>query len=111
MAHHSHEPEVIVAPPNKEKIMHLWKVAGILLVITIFEFIVAFTMHHGSMKTFIFVVMTIVKATYIVGEFMHLRHEVKVLIWAILFPVIFISWMIGALVFEGMKMSDINFLR
>jgi cytochrome c oxidase subunit 4 len=111
MAHHSHEQQVTVIPPNKEKIMHLWKVAGILLAITIVEFIVAFTMGHGSMKTFIFVVMTIVKAGYIVGEFMHLKYETKVLFWSILIPIIFIVWMLVAFVYEGMKMSDINFLH
>jgi cytochrome c oxidase subunit 4 len=110
MAHHPNEPQVVVLPPNKEKIAHLWKVAGILLVITIFEFIVAFTMNHGSMKTFIFVVMTIVKATYIVGEFMHLKYEAKVLIWSVLIPIIFIVWMLVAFVYEGMKMSEENFL-
>src|SRR5258706_6199997 len=85
MAHQSHEPQVVVLPPNKERIMQLWKVAGILLVVTVFEFIVAFTMSHGPLKTSIFVAMTIVKAVYIVGEFMHLRHEAKVLIWSILY--------------------------
>jgi len=80
MAHQSHEPQVVVLPPNKERIMQLWKVAGILLVVTVFEFIVAFTMSHGALKTSIFVAMTIVKAVYIVGEFMHLKHEAKVLI-------------------------------
>jgi len=111
MAHHSHEPQVVVLPPNKEKIAQLWKVAGILLVITIFEFIVAFTMHAGPSKTAIFVLMTIVKAFYIVGEFMHLKHEAKVLIWSILIPIVFIVWMLVAFVYEGMKMSDVNFLR
>ncbi len=111
MAHHSHEPEVVVLPPNKEKIRHLWKVAGILLMITIVEFIVAFSMGHSSLKTFFFVVMTIVKAGYIVGEFMHLRYEAKVLLWSILIPTIFIIWMLVAFVYEGMKLSDVNFLK
>jgi cytochrome c oxidase subunit IV len=34
MAHHSHEPQVIVLPPNKEKIKHLWKVALYMGIIT-----------------------------------------------------------------------------
>jgi len=110
MENHSNEPQVVVLPPNKEKIALLWRVAGILLVITIFEFIVAFTMGHGTLKTSIFVVMTIVKAFYIVGEFMHLKHEAKVLIWSVLIPVVFIVWMLVAFVYEGMKMSDVNFL-
>jgi cytochrome c oxidase subunit 4 len=111
MAHQSNEPQVVVLPPNKEKIRHLWKVAGILLLITIFEFIIAFSMPHGPAKTAIFVLMTIVKAGYIVGEFMHLKYEAKVLFWSILIPVLFIIWMLVAFVYEGLKLSDINFLR
>jgi cytochrome c oxidase subunit IV len=110
MAHHSHEPEVVVIPPNKEKIRQLWKVAFILLVITIFEFIIAFALGAGVLKTTIFVIMTIVKAAYIVGEFMHLRHEVKVLMWSIVLPMVFVVWMLVAFVYEGMKFSEINFL-
>ena len=111
MANHSHEPQVVVLPPDKEKIRHLWKVAAILLLVTIFEFIIAFSMPHGPAKTAIFVLMTIVKAAYIVGEFMHLRYEAKVLLWSILIPTIFIIWMLVAFVYEGIKLSDINFLR
>ena len=103
MAHHSHEPQVAVLPPDKEKIKKLWTVAAILGVITAFEFLIAFTMGHGPLKTSIFVVMTIVKAAYIVGEFMHLRHESKVLLWSILIPMGFVVWMLVAFVYEGMK--------
>lgn len=110
MAHHSHEPEVVVLPPDREKIKKLWKVAAILGVITAFEFLIAFVMPHGVGKTAIFVIMTIVKAGYIVGEFMHLRYEVKVLFWSILIPIVFIVWMLVAFVYEGMKISDINFI-
>ncbi len=111
MAHHSHEPEVQVLPPDTAKIRKLWTVALILLVITILEFIIAFAMPHGVVKTSIFVLMTIVKAAYIVGEFMHLRHEVKVLMWSIVLPMVFVIWMLVAFVYEGMKFSEINFLN
>ncbi|MFM6938896.1 MAG: cytochrome C oxidase subunit IV family protein, partial [Aquirufa sp.] len=49
----------------------------------------------------IFSGMTIVKAFYIVGEFMHLKHEVKSLIWMILIPTIFVVWLLTALIYEG----------
>jgi len=49
-----------------------------------------------------------VKAAYIVGEFMHLRHEAKMLIWSILIPMIFIVWLLIALVYEGMAISDLR---
>ena len=105
MAHH--EPEVIVLPPDKEKIKKLWRVAFILLVVTMVEFIIAFTLPHGPAKTFLFVILTIVKAGYIVGEFMHLRYEVKVLFWAVLVPMTFVVWMLVAFVYEGTKIITI----
>lgn len=105
MAHAENESHVTVLPPNKEKIKKLWTVAGILGLITAFEFLIAFTMHHGPLKTAIFIAMTIVKAAYIVGEFMHLRYEVKVLFWSILIPLIFIVWMLVAFIYEGIAIS------
>lgn len=110
MAHHSHEPEITVLPPDREKIKKLWTVALILGILTLVEFAIAFSLPHGVLKTSIFVAMTIVKAAYIVGEFMHLRYEVKVLFWSILIPIVFIVWMLVAFVYEGMKISDINFI-
>ena len=105
MAHQ--ETQVIVLPPNKEKIKKLWRVALILLVVTMFEFTIAFTLPHGPAKTFLFVILTIVKAGYIVGEFMHLRYEVKVLFWAVLIPMTFVIWMLVAFVYEGTKIITI----
>jgi cytochrome c oxidase subunit IV len=108
MAHHSHEPQVTVLPPNKEKIKKLWTVAAILGAVTLVEFVIAFTMSPGVAKTALFVILTIVKAGYIVGEFMHLKYEVKVLFWAILVPILFIIWMLVAFVYEGMNMPVFN---
>ena len=105
MAHAENESHVTVLPPDKAKIAHLWKTAGILGIITAIEFIIAFTMHHGPLRISIFVAMTIVKAAYIVGEFMHLRYEVKVLFWSILIPLIFIVWMLVAFIYEGLAIS------
>src|SRR5687768_14327804 len=111
MAHHEHStPQVTVLPPNKEKIRHLWRVAAILGVLTLIEFAVAFGVSHEykTLRVWIFIGMTIVKAWYIVGEFMHLKHEAKVLIWSILVPMIFVVWMLVAFVYEGMAISDIR---
>lgn len=97
------EPQVVVLPPDTAKIKKLWRVALILLIVTVIEFIIAFTLPHGPAKTFLFVLLTIVKAGYIVGEFMHLKYEVKVLFWAVLIPMIFVVWMLVAFVYEGTK--------
>lgn len=58
-------------------------------------------MTAGHLRVAIFVGMTLVKAFYIVAEFMHLKHEVKSLIWAIMLPIIFIIWLLLALMYEG----------
>ena len=108
MAHGEEHAQVTVVPPNKEKIKKLWTVAGILGIVTALEFLIAFTMNHGPLKTSIFIGMTIVKAAYIVGEFMHLRYEVKVLFWSILIPMIFVVWMLVAFVYEGIAISDVR---
>jgi cytochrome c oxidase subunit IV len=109
--HHEETRTVTVIPPDKEKIRKLWRVAGILALITGIEFAVAFLVPHEFQTTrvWLFIAMTIVKAAYIVGEFMHLRHEAKVLIWAILIPMIFVVWLLIALVYEGMAISDLRF--
>lgn len=92
-----------VIPADKAKIRKLIKVAVILFVVTILEFAVAFTFPHDwhTMKVAIFVGMTIIKAGYIVGEFMHLAHEVKSLMWSVILPMVFVLWLIVALVYEG----------
>lgn len=110
MAHsHSEETAVTVLPPDKERIKKLWTVAGILGVITAFEFAVAFLVPHEwkDIRVWTFILMTIVKAAYIVGEFMHLRHETKVLMWSILIPIVFIVWMLVAFVYEGMSIGTV----
>jgi cytochrome c oxidase subunit IV len=107
---HSEETVITVLPPDKEKIKKLWMVALILLVITVLEFTVAFTVPHEmkDLRVWTFILMTIVKAGYIVGEFMHLRHESKVLLWSILIPLVFIVWMLVAFVYEGMSIADVR---
>ena len=110
MAHHSNEPQVVVLPPNKGKIRHLWKVAAIMAIITLVEFAVAFGVPHEmkDLRVWTFVLMTIVKAAYIVGEFMHLRYETKLLFWSILIPIVFIIWAIVAFIYEGMALAPIR---
>ncbi|OIN58912.1 cytochrome C oxidase subunit IV family protein [Arsenicibacter rosenii] len=94
---HDHE-EVEIAPPQTKAI---WRTFYILGGITAFEFLIAFTLHASILKTSIFIGLTIVKAFYIVGEFMHLKHEVKSLIWAVLLPCMFVVWLLVALLIEG----------
>ncbi len=97
----AHDTTLTPEEASKKQIRTIWKVAGLLAVVTLIEFAIAFSPVNQTLKIFIFVGLTIVKAAYIVGEFMHLRHEVKFLIWSILLPMIFVCWLIVALIVEG----------
>lgn len=82
----------------------IWRTFWILLAITSLEFVIAFTIdadHYKWTKVGIFIILTLVKAYYIVANFMHLRHEVKSLIWTIILPCIFVLWLVVALIVEG----------
>lgn len=96
LIHETSEKEI--PAPNTGAI---WKTFWILLVLTGIEFVIAFTMPSSTLRVAIFSGMTIIKAFYIVGEFMHLKHEVKTLIWMVLIPTLFVVWLLTALMFEG----------
>ncbi|XOV95094.1 MAG: cytochrome C oxidase subunit IV family protein [Bacteroidota bacterium] len=99
--------QVEVQPVDKTKIRLFLKVTLILFVVTAFEFLIAFTMSAGPIKTFIFIALTIVKAFYIVGEFMHLSHERKSLIWSIMLPTMFIVFLIFILMYQGAAIYEL----
>jgi len=103
MDHSLHQTAVAptVLPRDKAKIAKIWKTALILTIVTSMEFTLAFTITRGSLLTIIFVSLTLVKAFYIVAEFMHLKYEVKILIWSIVLPLLFVIWLIVALLAEG----------
>jgi cytochrome c oxidase subunit IV len=49
----------------------------------------------------IYVSLTMVKAFFIVAEFMHLRHEIKNLILTIMIPLMLFVWFIIAFLADG----------
>jgi cytochrome c oxidase subunit IV len=96
-AHAAPAPGERLKPQTKE----IWQTFWILLVATTIEFIIAFTFAHGIVRVAIFLGLTVIKAFYIVGNFMHLRHEVKSLIWCIIIPTVFVMWAIVVFLAEG----------
>ncbi len=100
---------ITVLPINKKKVKQLVTVAVYLLIITSLEFVIAFTMESGPLRTSIFIGLTIFKAYYIVSEFMHLKYEVKMLIWAVMIPLMFIVWLIIALIYEGGAVYEVRY--
>ena len=94
-------------PADKDKIKKIWRVAFILAAVTIVEFIIAFTIDAGGFKTFVFIFLTIVKAFYIVAEFMHLGHEKKSLIYSVILPMLFVVFLIFILMYQGSAIFNV----
>lgn len=88
----------------------IWKVFFILLANIVVEFIVALAIPHNVLPTtprnLIYVVLTLVKAYYIVAFFMHLKFEKYALKLAILLSLIFIIYFIILMLTEGSYMHQ-----
>jgi cytochrome c oxidase subunit IV len=102
---------------NTESTWWIWKVFWILLIVTTVEVVLGIIKPAAlidndilgtSWLNMIFIILTIIKAAYIVMEFMHLGHEVGRLKWTILLPLLilipYLLWITlteGALMFAG----------
>lgn len=82
-------------------VKQIWTALGILALITVIEIALALTMQKGVALNTIFIVLTVVKAIYIVGTFMHLRYERPFLKYLILSPLILVAWFIVAMMVDG----------
>jgi len=84
----------------------IWRTFWILLVITCIELIIGMFIAPNFHKYKIFfnvlyIFLTLVKAFYIVAEFMHLRHELKNLIMTIVVPLFLFVWFVAAFLWDG----------
>ncbi len=94
------------ANDRQASIKSIWKTFWILLIVTMVEvglaFLHLYTGFPGKLLlNSIFIGLTIVKAFFIVAEFMHLGHEVRNLIMTILFPLLLFVWFIIAFLADG----------
>ncbi|WP_104384997.1 cytochrome C oxidase subunit IV family protein [Sphingobacterium sp. HMA12] len=86
----------------------IWKVFGVLLALTCLEFLIALGfVHHwqilakGTFVNALYIVLTLVKAYYIVAYFMHLKFEKSSFIVTVGIVFIFIIYFIILLLDEG----------
>ena len=83
----------------------IWRTFWILLGITIFEIVIALAhmqFHWPKLPVnSLFVILTIVKAFFIVAEFMHLGHEIRNLIMTVLMPLLLFVWFVIAFLADG----------
>ncbi len=84
----------------------IWKVTAILSIVTIIEVSLGVAIKHGDdwwpLVKFTFLALTLLKAGYIVLEFMHLGQERKNFKWMLFGPYfIFLSYLVFQLLTEA----------
>ena len=103
-AHHSEEQ-------GKKIRAKIWKVTALLTIITIIEVALGAIIKQGSgawpFVKWSFIIMTLLKAGYIVMVFMHLGDERKGLRSVILLPYfIFMAYLIFIVLYEGAAVGE-----
>ena len=110
----THSPEVSFhhAPAGDEQVKKIIRTTVILSVITLIELALGFGIYFihktpdysHSLVLFIkgvIVILSLAKAFYIVGVFMHLGDEVRNLIMTVVVPLMLFVWFIAAFLWEG----------
>lgn len=109
MEHNTQFSEITHHHAPSEGTARIWKTFWILLVITIIELALGFTMYlvpampdwlHLFVKGVI-CILSLAKAFYIVGIFMHLGDEIRNMIMTIVVPLMLFVWFIGAFLWDG----------
>src|SRR5690554_2267988 len=100
--HHSEEE-------GKKKRRKIWQVTLLLSVITLIEVLCGAFIKQGSPAWEVvkvsFIIMTVIKAYYIVYSFMHMGDENRLFKWMIIgIYIIFIIYMIWLIGYEGIEL-------
>jgi cytochrome c oxidase subunit IV len=92
-------------------VKEIWKVTWILTALTIVELAIGYFMYvgvFGEADSFmvhfmkgVIIILMLAKAFYIVGYFMHLKHEIRNLIMTIVVPLMLFVWFIIAFLADG----------
>jgi cytochrome c oxidase subunit IV len=114
-------PEISFAAPHKDgAVKRFMKVTWILSVITIIELILGFGLAkhwYGENHGFILFIkgaiciLSLAKAYYIVGVFMHLGDEIKNFRMTIVIPLCLFIWFIIAFIWDGSSWLNLRNTR
>ncbi|MEX0812422.1 MAG: cytochrome C oxidase subunit IV family protein [Chitinophagales bacterium] len=82
----------------------VWRSTWIMAVVTVLEVGMAIIWPEDWSRVvlnLLFIIMSSMKAFFIMGEFMHLKYETRALTLTILVPFLFLVWAIIAFMMEG----------
>jgi len=110
MDQHSHDTasEITFHHEPSGDTKRIWRTFWILLIITIIELALGLFMFLVHMPDWVnlfikgvIVILTLAKAFYIVGVFMHLGDEIRNMIMTIVVPLLLFVWFIAAFLWDG----------
>ena len=109
MEHHSDTSEITFHHEPAQGTKRIWRTFWILLIITVIELALGFAMYlFEGLPSFlilflkgVIVILSLAKAFYIVGVFMHLGDEIRNMIMTIVVPLMLFVWFIGAFLWDG----------
>lgn len=108
MEHNTHNPEITYHHEPTGDTRRIWKTFWLLLIITVIELVLGLIMYAvdlpGWIEMFfkgVIVILSLAKAFYIVGIFMHLGDELRNLIMTIIVPLLLFIWFIAAFLWDG----------
>lgn len=96
-----YDPITYVPHVESHGTKEIWRTLTILTLLTAVDIILYFYMPLTGFRNFIFIVLGLVKAYYIVASFMHMKHEKVDLAMCILVPILFVFGLIAGLLYEG----------
>lgn len=101
MEHNTEHLEHTESPANMKQ--QIWRTFWILTALTIVDIALYFMLlsTHSMMKNILFIVLGIVKAFYIVSIFMHMKFERKWLVNFIIYPMLFVAFLVLLMIIEG----------
>lgn len=79
----------------------IWNTFLILLVLTLVDIGLYFLLPANMLRNWVFIILGVVKAFFIVSIFMHMKFERKFLTWMIVLPMSFVVYLITLMVIEG----------
>jgi cytochrome c oxidase subunit IV len=92
----------------REAKKEVWRITLYLTILTIVELALGFIMMDWPEDSFkrhlvkgIIIILMVWKAFYIVGYFMHLKHEIRNMIMTIVIPLLLFVWFIIAFLSDG----------
>ena len=108
MEHTTHSPEVTHHHEPSGSTKRIWKTFWLLLILTVIELGLGLLMYAVEMPSWVLLflkgvicILTLAKAFYIVGVFMHLGDEIRNMIMTIIVPLFLFVWFITAFLWDG----------